>query len=105
MYGLKQAGRGWHQELTKVFTCDLGFTCLSVDHSVFHKTHGDKHMVVAVATNDILITSKCHADIAKFKTEVSKHWDLTDLGKIHWYLGFEVKHDRSARTISINQQA
>ena len=40
----------------------------------------------------------------EFKTKVSKHWDLTDLGEIHWYLGFEVKRDRSARTISINQQ-
>ena len=49
MYGLKQAGRGWHQELTKVFTCDLGFTLSSVDHSVFHKTHGHEQMVVAVA--------------------------------------------------------
>ena len=58
-----------------------------------------------MATNDILITSKHHADITKFKTKVSKHWDLTDLGEIHWYLGFEVKCDRSARTVSINQQA
>ena len=26
MYGLKQAGRGWHQELTKVFVQDMKFT-------------------------------------------------------------------------------
>ena len=26
IYGLKQASRGWHEELTRVFTHDLGFT-------------------------------------------------------------------------------
>ena len=26
IYSLKQADRGWHEELTRVFTHDLGFT-------------------------------------------------------------------------------
>ena len=37
LYGLKQAGRGWYQELTKVLLGDLGFTCSLLDHSVFHR--------------------------------------------------------------------
>ena len=37
MCGLKQAGRGWHQELTKVFTCNVGITQSSIDHSVFYR--------------------------------------------------------------------
>ena len=103
IYGLKQAGRGWHKELTRVFTHDLGFTQSSIDHLVFYRTHGDEHTIVAVATNDIVITPKCHADIIRFKSNLSGHWYLNDLGEINWYLGFEVKHNRPAHTISINQ--
>ena len=27
LYGLKQAGRGWYQEMSQVLIKDLGFTC------------------------------------------------------------------------------
>ena len=88
IYGLKQAGRGWHEELTRVFTHDLGFTRSSLDHSVFYRMHGDEHTIVAVAIDDIVITSKHLADIMRFKSDLSGHWDLNDLGEINWYLGF-----------------
>ena len=67
--------------------------------------HGDEHTIVAVATDDIMITSKHLANIMRFKSDLSGHWDLNDLGEINWYLGFEVKCNRPAHTISINQQA
>ena len=66
--------------------------------------HSDEHTIVAVATDDIVITSKHLADIMRFKSDLSGHWDLNDLGEINWYLGFEVKCNRAAHTISINQQ-
>ena len=37
MYGLKQAGRVWQQELTRVFTTHLDFNQSDTDHSVFYK--------------------------------------------------------------------
>jgi hypothetical protein len=51
LYGLKQAGRGWHQELTKVFITDLGFKRSAVDHSVFLRQMPDEHSIVAVVTD------------------------------------------------------
>ena len=30
---------------------------------------------------------------------------MTDLGEIHWLLGFEIKHDHGAQTISLSQRA
>ena len=89
-YGLKQAGRGWHQELTEVFTWHLGFKQLAVDHSIFQCKSNEKHTIVAISTDDIIITSKRLQDIKTFKTEVQCHWDLSDMGKINWYSGFEV---------------
>jgi len=33
LYGLKQAGRGWYLEMSRVFMKDLGFNRSAVDHS------------------------------------------------------------------------
>src|SRR5882762_4938951 len=105
LYGLKQAGRGWHQELTKVFITDLGFKRSAVDHSVFIRQTPDEHSIVAVATDDMAITSKRMMDVEKFKSELRRYWEISDKGELSWFLGFEVKRNRAARTISINQRA
>ena len=70
IYGLKQAGRGWHQELTKVFTQHVGFKRSAIDHSIFYRKLNGEHTVVAISTDDIIITSKRLQDIETFKTEV-----------------------------------
>jgi len=41
----------------------------------------------------------------KFKSDTSKFWEITDNRPIKWFLGFQIKCDRMARTISINQHA
>ena len=35
LYGLKQAGRGWYLEMSRVFMKELGFMQSAIDHSVF----------------------------------------------------------------------
>jgi len=105
LYGLKQAGRGWHKKLTSVFVSKLGFARSAVDHSVFYCRTETEHTIVAVATDDMAVTSKHTSDVVKFKSELRKHFEITDMGEMKWFLGFEVKRDRAARTISINQRA
>ena len=105
IYGLKQSGRGWYQAMSKVFTQDLGFTKSALDHSVFYRRGDGEETVTAVATDDMIIASKWLQDVIRLKAELKKHWDLSDMGEIKWYLSFEVKWDRPQRTISINQQA
>jgi hypothetical protein len=104
LYGLKQAGREWQKTLTAVFVEDLGFQRSGVDHSVFFRRTDEEHTIVAVATDDMAITSKRADDVLKFKSELRKHFDIADGGELRWFLGFEIKRDRAARTISINQR-
>ena len=105
LYGLKQAGRGWYQEMSRVFLEEMGFKRSAVDHSVFYCREGEEHTIVAVATDDMALTSKRAIDAKRFKSNVQKFWEITDHGPIEWFLGFRIKRDREARTISINQQA
>ena len=36
LYGLKQAGRGWYMEMSKVLINKIGFKHSAIDHSVFY---------------------------------------------------------------------
>ena len=83
----------------------MGFKQSVVDHAVFHRHTSNEHTIAAVATDDMALTSKQMVDAKKFKTEIRCRWDITDHRPINWFLGFEIKHDREARTISINQHA
>ena len=47
------------------------------------------------------VTSKRKADIEKFKTEVKKHWDITNNGPINWFLGFEMLNNRKVTRLGI----
>jgi hypothetical protein len=105
LYRLKQAGRGWYMEMSRIFMKELGFKRSGIDHSVFFRRNGEEHTIVAVATDDMAVTSKRKVDADRFKTNVKRFWDITDHGPIKWFLGFKIRRDRATRTISINQHA
>ena len=49
------------------------------------------------------MATKRAGDIERVKSEIRKHWDITDGGEMHWYLRFQIRCDHIACTISINQ--
>ena len=58
LYGLKQAGHGWYQEMSWVLVKDLGFTCSTVDHSVFFQCSPNEHTIIVVAMDNMAVTLK-----------------------------------------------
>jgi hypothetical protein len=50
------------------------------------------------------IASSTTDSIQRFKTEIARFFDITDMGEIRWFLSFKIRHNRTARTISINQR-
>ena len=103
LYGLKQAGRGWYLEMTRVFLKELNFKRSAIDHSMYYHCPGNEHTIVAVATDDMAVASKHAEDAVKFKSDIRKFWEITDHRPIKWFLGFKIKRDHEARMISINQ--
>ena len=77
----------------RVFIKELGFERSAIDHLVYYRCKGEEHMIVAVATDDMALTSKCAEYSQHFKTEIKRFWDITDHGPIKWFLGFEIKRD------------
>ena len=74
--------------LTMAMTNNLGFK-----HSVYFRCSGDEHTIIAVATDDMAITSKQLLDVIKFKSEIRQCFKIADGGDLWWFLGFEIKRD------------
>ena len=106
LYGLKQAGRCWYQTFSSILS-SLGFIQCSMDQAIYHKTGaaaGDL-IVIAVHVNNCTIAASQPCLVEDFKTGLSKHVEVTNLGELHWMLGIEVKRDHAAGTIHLSQCA
>jgi hypothetical protein len=57
LYGLKQVGFEWSEELASVFL-EMGFTCLQIDQAVYYVHEVDRHMVMTMSVDDMAVTSK-----------------------------------------------
>jgi hypothetical protein len=92
LYGLKQAGFEWSEELEKFFL-DYGFTRSQVDQAIYFRQNAEEHTIITVSVDDIAMTSKHLQDIERFKVELRKRFDISDLGKLTWLLGLKVERD------------
>ena len=89
LYGLKQASRKWYKKLSTKLK-STGFWHSSVDHCIFYKNRDSNLLVIAVYIDDMMILSDKIDLINETKRKLSSHFEMTDLGEIHWILNMEV---------------
>jgi hypothetical protein len=82
----------------------LGYKQSAVDQAVFYKhlPQVKQLIVIAVHVNDCTIAASTMCLIEELKARLSHHIEVTDLGKLHWMLGIQVRHDCNAHTTSIS---
>jgi hypothetical protein len=90
LYGLKQAGFEWSEELEKFFL-DYGFTRSQVNQAVYFRWKVEEHTIITVSVDDMAVTSKCLKDIEHFKVELRERFEISDLGELTWLLGLKVE--------------
>lgn len=59
---------------------------------------------MGVYVDDLTIGASNLDTLVRFKSEMSKRYEMKDLGELHFILGLQVKRDRSARTLRLNQK-
>ena len=102
IYGLKQAGRCWHQKLNQVLE-SIGFKRITCEHSIWVYQQGDARVIVPVFIDDMTIAAKSMAAIEDVKSELRKHFKLRDLGPTSWLLGVEIIRNRPKHSLSLSQ--
>jgi hypothetical protein len=104
LYGLKQSAREWAKRLTDYLT-KIGFEPLKADSNVFVKGDIRAGVTITVYVDDIKLIGSDRAANKQVIEQLSREFKVTNLGDISYYLGMEIKRDRSKRTIKLNQRA
>ncbi|CAA7024669.1 unnamed protein product [Microthlaspi erraticum] len=93
LYGLKQAPRAWYSRIEAYFTKE-GFQRCEYEHTLFVKTReGNKILIVSLYVDDLIFTGNDMSMLENFKSSMKEEFDMTDLGKMKYFLGVEVIQD------------
>lgn len=92
LYGLKQAPRAWFSRIESYFLKE-GFEKSSYDHTLFLKKTEKHILLVSLYVDDLIFTGDDESLCAEFKSSMQKEFEMTDMGKMNFFLGVEVHQD------------
>lgn len=100
LYGLKQSPRAWFERF-RLFMVNNGYTQSQSDHTSFVKHDKNKVTALIVYVDDIVVTVNDAEAIKILKLQLTKDFEIKDLGPLKYFLGIKVA--RSPRGIFLSQ--
>jgi hypothetical protein len=91
--------RAWNAKLDSTMM-SLGFYRSSYEHGIYTRSGSNGQLIVGIYVDDQIITDTCKEAITAFKTEMKKHFQISDLGLLSYYLGIEVKQGPNGVTLT-----
>lgn len=105
LYGLKQAPRQWYKKFD-TFMVEQGYTRSRYDSCVYFRQYSDGSFIyLLLYVDDMLIASKDKTLINKLKSQLSREFEMKDLGAAKKILGMEMEilRDRKAGKLYLSQ--
>lgn len=81
----------------------MKFVKCSKEQSVYRKTEHDQELIVVVYVDDLFVTGTSLKVIHEFKKGMSTKFEMSDLGKLTYYLEIEVS--QGINGITLKQQS
>jgi hypothetical protein len=102
LYGLRQAGRAWYKKIDAALN-DLGLKPTMSDNCIYvlHETPTTVYGLLYV--DDLLLISNVLSRLQSIKAELSKRFEMKDLGEAQFILGLQIHRDRARRRLSLSQ--
>ncbi|KAJ4820740.1 polyprotein [Rhynchospora pubera] len=105
LYGLKQAPRAWYSKIDAYFQ-KLGFERSKNEPNLYIKRKGEEGLVaVCLYVDDMIYFGTNDAMVREFKEQMMAVFEMTDLGKMHYFLGLEVEQEEGRIFISQRKYA
>ena len=101
---MRQAPRPWNIKLNTILK-ELGFTRCSKEPSLYRKEKKEDLLVVCVYVDDLLVTGSSLKSIITFKKEMARRFEMSDLGRLTYYLGIEVRQTDEGIVLSQDRYA
>lgn len=99
LYGLKQAPRAWNGRFSS-YVEQLGFTKSSSDNSLFIYSKGKNIAYLLLYVDDILLTASSPALRQHITTLLNKEFEMSDDGKLKYFLGIKVDYNGDGMLLS-----
>ena len=99
MYSFKQLGRAWYKCLSTAMD-KIGLSKSKSDGAVFYRHARKEFAIIAIAVDDLTITTKNDDIIQEIKADLMKIFKMKDLGELHWLLNLKIKCNRTKKLIS-----
>lgn len=90
IYGLKQSGRKWNEELNE-FLIEIGFERLKSSNCTYRK---GCWLIIMIYVDDIFIFSKKLDSITKTVSTIAKKYEIKDLGEIRYVMGVKLNQEQ-----------
>lgn len=100
IYGLKQSGRNWNEELNEFFI-GMGFERLKSSSCTYRKGYW---LIAVIYVDDIFMFSKKSSLITEAVSMISKRYEIKDLGEIHYAVGVKLDRKRNG-ALQLTQRA
>ncbi len=104
LYGLKQAPRQWYAKIHAYLVDYLKFVGSTNDPCLYTRKSSSGILIIALYVDDLLIIGNCKSEITTLKGELSKRFEMKDLGPAAVMLGVEISRDRRSRKLWITQR-
>ena len=90
LYGLKEATRAWNSKFDGYF-CQNGFQRSKCEPLLYVKHEGTRDfLVICLYVDDLIYMGTNMKMVEDFKKAMMKEFEMTDLGLIKYFLGFQV---------------
>ena len=100
LYGHKQFTRMWFGKLARVMR-GMNYMQSNEDHTMFfHFNSEGRRMILIVYVDAIIITRDGATRIEEIGQDLSKHFDVKNLGKLRYFLGIEVAYSQQGIVLS-----
>lgn len=104
LYGLKQSPRCWNTALDAHLK-NMGFTQSNSDPCIYYRGTEESMFYMGVYVDDIVIAGRTVKEIEQVKSDLSKKFNIKDMGKLHHFLGMTVLQDEENGSVWIGQPA
>lgn len=100
IYGLKQSARCWNRTLHAVLD-KLGFKQCQSDSCLYVCGDSENKVLLLVYVDDMLVGCRDEATIVKVYAALAKQLDITNLGAVKHFLGYDVRCDKGIYSVQL----